>query len=275
MMLSFLALLTWLSQADVEAQTVHIPGPDGVSLQAALVRPAGDVTGPAVVALHGCGGPFAARDGSWAKTLAAQGHIVLLPDSFGSRDMGSLCRVKDRVVKANTVRRKDALAAAAWLASQPGVPAGGVVLMGWSNGASTALAAGRDGPDVPPGLIRGVVAFYPGCTSALTSTRWHPIAKVLILMGASDDWTPAAPCHALAGRFPHWITLVTYPNTYHDFDAPDRPIKLHHGLAFTARKDGVAHTGTNEAAREDALTRVPPFIDGLPTAQAAGSDAPP
>ncbi len=35
------------------------------------------------------------------------------------------------------------------------------------------------------------------------------------------------------------------------------------GLAFTANHNGLAHTGTNPAARADALRRVPAFLDAL------------
>jgi dienelactone hydrolase len=88
---SFLALLAFLTQAGVHVERVSIPTPDGVTLDAALVLPDGPPHGPAVVALHGCGGPFPSRDGSWAVELAHAGHIVLLPDSFGSRRLGSQC----------------------------------------------------------------------------------------------------------------------------------------------------------------------------------------
>ena len=82
-MKSFLALLAFLTQAGLHMDRVSIPAPDGVALDAAMVLPDGPPRGAAVVALHGCGGPFASRDGSWAAVLAHAGHIVLLPDSFG------------------------------------------------------------------------------------------------------------------------------------------------------------------------------------------------
>ncbi|MEJ1977810.1 MAG: hypothetical protein WDN49_18580 [Acetobacteraceae bacterium] len=44
-------------------------------------------------------------------------------------------------------------------------------------------------------------------------------------MGDSDDWTPAAPCHALAEKAPGKITFVAYPGAYHEFDVPDSPVK--------------------------------------------------
>ena len=241
---------------------------DSVTLRAEFVMPTGPVRAPAVVLLHGCGGPFPARDGQWRDLLVAAGHPVLLPDSFGSRGLGSQCSVPSRTVTPGTARRKDAIAG--WLQAQPGVPPGGVVVMGFSNGGSTVLATARAGrDDLPAGLVRGFVAFYPGCgyyadRRGADQGRWTPAAPLLLLMGADDDWTPAAPCRALADDNPGRVEATFYPGAYHDFDAPDRPVWERRGLAFTANHNGLAHTGTNPAARADAMRRVPAFLDALP-----------
>ncbi|MBV9654564.1 MAG: prolyl oligopeptidase family serine peptidase [Acetobacteraceae bacterium] len=257
----FLALLAWLANAQLAPEHVRIAGPGGVTLEAALVRPAGPVRAPAVVALHGCGGPFPSRDGPWAQLLSERGHIVLLPDSFGSRGLGSQCRNGHRTVTPAGLRRGDAIAAAQWLAAQPGTPPGGVTLMGWSNGGSTVLRAGQASPGLPPGLFRNLVAFYPGCRGPAANPSWSPAAALLLLIGEADDWTPAEPCRDLAARFPGRITLVTYTSAFHDFDAAEAPVRLRTGLASTADRSGFAHTGTNVGARDDARRRVPSFIE--------------
>ena len=136
-----------------------------------------------------------------------------------------------------------------------------MVLLGWSDGGSTVLAAANS---LPTGLVRGIVAFYPGCRFYADKADWRPGAPILIVMGEADDWTPAAPCHRLAARFPGQIQLVTYPGAYHDFDVADRPIRIQRGLATTANGNGTAHTGTDPAARADVLRRVPAFIATLP-----------
>ena len=259
--IAFLALLALLNHAPLPVQHVRIPEPNGVTLDAALVHPAGPVRAPAIVALHGCGGPLPSRDASWADMLADQGHIVLLPDSFGSRGLGSQCRVKQRTVLASGGRRQDAIAAARWLAAQPGTPPGGIALLGWSNGGGTVMFVAAQAPDLPAGLFTRFVAFYPGCRTESQSTTWKPSGRLLILVGANDDWTPAAPCRALAAKFPEAITLVVYPGAWHDFDRPDHTVSALHGLATPPSGTGVAHVGTNPAARADALRRVPAFID--------------
>ena len=260
-MKAFLALLAFLHSAGVHVERVTVPGPDG-DLDAALVLPDVSAKPPSIVALHGCGGPFPTRDGQWAVTLAKASHIVLLPDSFGSRDLGSQCGTTQRTVTASGLRRLDAIDAGKWLAARSGIPAGGIVLMGWSDGASTVLQTARTADDLPANLFRRFVAFYPGCRQPAQSASWQPSAPVLILIGESDDWTPAAPCHQLSARHPKEITLITYPNAYHEFDAPDRRVRVR-GNAATAA-GGQAHVGTNEPARKDALARVPAWLEQLP-----------
>jgi dienelactone hydrolase len=257
-MASFLALLAFLQTAGVHVERVSVPGPGGVNLDAALVLPAGQPVAPPVLAVHGCGGPFPIRDGQWAVVMAKRGHIVLLPDSFGSRGLGSQCGTFHRTVTAEGLRRQDAIASAQWLMARPGTPPGGVVMMGWSNGGSTVLATAGVARDLPAGLFRRFAAFYPGCLSFTRNPAWKPSKPMLILIGESDDWTPAQPCHDLAARDPADITLIGYPGAYHDFDAPDRPIKVRGG---TTTKSGTATTGTNEPARQDALGRVPGWLE--------------
>jgi dienelactone hydrolase len=262
-----LALLLLLILATgARAGPVVIPGPDGILLKANLVRPAGPVVAPAIVALHGCGGAFPKRDRQWSELLSGAGHIVLFPDSFGSRGLGSQCRIQsgERLAKSGGLRRRDALASARWLAAQPGTPPGGVVLLGWSDGSSTVLAAGAAAPDLPPGLLRGLIAFYPGCRGAAHTTGWKPAAPLLILIGELDDWTPAAPCRVLANKVgAPLLTLVTYPGAYHDFDAPV-PVRVRQNIPSGHGPYGEVHAGGNPEARADALTRVPAFLLALP-----------
>ncbi|MBN8929305.1 MAG: hypothetical protein BGO51_11905 [Rhodospirillales bacterium 69-11] len=260
----FLALLAFLTTAGAHPEHVRIPGPGGTQLDAALVRPAGPVTGSAVVALHGCSGPYPARDGNWAVALAQAGHPVLLPDSFGSRGLGSQCRVRHRSVTPSGLRRQDAIAAGEWLAAHPDLAKNGVALIGWSNGGGTVLATANAAADPPEGLFRRFVAFYPGCATRARDPAWAPSAPLLVLVGEADDWVPAPPCRTLAARYPDRITLVTYPGAYHDFDAANARVRVLHGLATPPSGSGQAHAGTNPAAREDALRRVPAFLDATP-----------
>jgi dienelactone hydrolase len=244
-------------------QRVVIPETGGVDLPAKLFLPAGPATAPGVVALHGCGGPLARRDDGWAKILAGQGHPVLLPDSFAARGLKPDCKDSTHGTSAYGARRADALAAAAWLQAQTYTPAGGVILLGWSDGGTTVLAS--IGPGMPARLIRGAVAFYPACTRTVKRADWRNAVPLLILMGAADDWTPPAPCRALAARDPG-ITIDLFAGAYHDFDVPDDPVHEIDGLPYTRYGNGVAHAGQNAAARAQALKIVPAFLRVLPPA---------
>jgi dienelactone hydrolase len=242
------------------------------TLRAVLFRPSGTGPFPAVVALHGCGGladrsgPITSRFQDWADRLAAAGFAVLFPDSFSSRGLRTQCRVRERKARASRERVDDANAARNWLQSQPWVSADRVSLIGWSNGATSALWAvrpknGKEEKEKTPDF-RSAVAFYPGC-NRLGKSAWSARIPTLILIGAADDWTPAKTCQRMVegarGRSA-LATIVAYPRAYHDFDRPNYPVRQRSGLAYTADGSGKAHLGTNNAARADAIKRVPEWL---------------
>ncbi|UFN50764.1 dienelactone hydrolase family protein [Roseomonas sp. OT10] len=265
-LLALLALL--VSDPARAAEVVRFPGPGGVALRAVLVLPPGGRPGAPVVALHGCGGlggPGAdprlpAREADWAARLAALGHPVLFPDSFGSRGLAEVCHGGERGITPETLRREDALAAARWASAQPWAAPGGAFLLGWSHGASTALTAAN--APVEPGLIRGAVALYPGCVRpGRAAPAFAPVAPVLMLLGEADDWTPAAPCRRLAARATGApVEVVAYPDAGHGFDQPRGMPRTLAGLAITPDGSGRATVGQDPAARADALQRVPAFL---------------
>lgn len=244
---------------------IELPGPAGVTLRAELFLPDTPATGPAILGMHGCAG-FRRPDGQvnalyrdWARLLTEQGHAVLLPDSFASRGQGEQCTLRERAILPGRERRADAIAASRWLAGQP-FGGQGVVMMGWSHGGSTVMwTAGN--PEGAP--IIGYVALYPGCAAPNRVGLWRPAAPLLLLIGEADDWTPAWPCEQLARRFPDRITYQGYPGAYHGFDAPNSPVRVRTGLAYTATGNGQAHLGTDTAAREDAMRRVVAFLAGM------------
>ena len=258
----------WVTGA-AAAERVDIPAGD-LTLHGTLYRPEGAGPFPAVVALHDCGGinhrPIANERlyTQWAKLLVDEGFVVLFPDSFGSRGLGSQCRERQHRVRASRDRVADANAARLWLQSQSYVSGDHVALLGWSNGGIAALwavrptAAPKDGtPD-----FRSAVALYPGCRR-LRDTAWSARIPTLILIGSADDWTPASYCQQMVagahGRSAG-AQIVVYSGAHHEFDRANTPIRLRTGLANTADPSGRAHGGTNPAARNDALKRVPEWL---------------
>ena len=252
------------------AETVTFQG-DGVTLSGILIAPAGKGPFPAIVALHGCGGLYdkrgavSQRHADWAGRLVANGYVVLFVDSFGSRGARSQCRTRDRVARAWRERLQDVLAAKAYLQNRPDIRSSAISLLGWSNGGSTVLYAvqPRSRPhDGKPDFAKAV-AFYPGCRVPAKQGNWHARLPLLILIGAADDWTPAAPCEALAknaAATDEKVSIKVYPDAYHDFDHPNLPVHTVGHLAYTGGGTGRAHTGTNPAARQDAIDRVMAFL---------------
>lgn len=236
-----------------------------------LFRPTGNGPFPAIVALHGCSGLFTsgsmnARFADWGKRLADRGYVVLFPDSFNPRGIQEACTRKDRKgFSPYTERVRDANGALLWLQSQAFVRGDAVSLMGWSNGGSTTLAVIDASIKTEKSKdFRGAVALYPGCTRFSRKRDWIPRIPITILIGAADDWTPAAPCQSLVEhvrRKGHNADIVVFPHAYHDFDHPGLPLKKRKGLAFTVSKDGTATVGTNTEARDAARALVPTILD--------------
>jgi dienelactone hydrolase len=266
-----IALVALTRAAAAAPELVEIPE-GSTELKAYVYRPAGDGPFPAVVALHGCGGlsgrsgPIAGRYRDWGERLAAAGFVVVFPDSFGSRGLPSQCGVRQRSVRTARERVADAVAARHWLQSHKWVVANHVAVLGWQNGGGAALwtvrrrarlTASEGGPD-----FRSAVALYPGCRT-LRQSEWSARVPTLVLVGAADDWAPASACEQMVkgarGRSAQ-AEIVVYPGAYSEFDHPNKPVTQLSGLAFSADGSGHAHSGTNAAARADAIRRVPQWL---------------
>jgi dienelactone hydrolase len=249
---------------------VDIPA-DNVTLHGTLYRPEGDGPFPAVVAMHDCGGlihrPATQSQlySEWANLLVGKGFVVLFPDSFGSRGLGPQCREANRKVHARRERVADANAARRWLQTQSYVKADHISLLGWSNGGVAALWTVRPTTKPHDGSadFRSAVVLYPSCRR-LRETAWSARVPTLILIGGADDWTPATICQQMVagahGRSAR-AEIIVYPGAYHEFDRANAPIRLRTGLVNTVDPSGKAHGGTNPAARNDALKRVPAWLE--------------
>ena len=228
---------------------------------------------PAVVLLHGCGGAYG-RDGAlgermveYARWLNAQGLHALVLDSLTPRGEKELCtqRVGTRTVtQAN--RRLDALAAVGWLARQPQVDARRIGLMGWSNGGSTVLAALNErhaavaAAPVQPAFA---VAFYPGCEAEL-KRGFETSTRLLMLVGELDDWTPAAPCQALARAAQGAVRpeIEVYANAFHGFDST-AAMQLRRDVPNGVNPGQGVHVGGEPGARAASRERLGRFLSGL------------
>jgi len=242
---------------------VEIPSEGGV-LRGELYRPEAGGPVDVVIAMHGCGGlgtatePVLARYRDWAALLVEHGYAVLLPDSYGSRELGPQCRLRPPAIQARRERVADILAARHWLLEQPWVNRDRISLLGWANGASAVLWAVRPqlvSPLSPPDF-RSAIVFYPDCRIS-AQLGWSARVPTLLLIGARDDVSSPAACRQVIegakGRSA-LARLQLYPTAAHDFDVPNLPL---HALneSDEARPLTKGHIGTDIEARADAERR--------------------
>ncbi|WP_213773211.1 dienelactone hydrolase family protein [Bradyrhizobium sp. dw_78] len=268
----FLTLLAMTSAAEAaplpSPREVDIPAATGV-LHAELYKPDGEGPFPAVIALHGCGGlagrsePVLPRYRDWAEQLLKSGTAVLLPDSYGSRELGPQCRVKERHVLARRERVADILAARQWLVQQPWTAHDRISLLGWANGASALLWAVRpqlSSRSVEPDF-RSAIAFYPDCRLS-AGLGWSARVPTLLLIGAKDDVSSPLACRQMIegarGRSA-LVHIVVYPAAYHDFDRANFPLRALAGTSDAAVPER-GHLGSDPEARTDSQKRVAEWL---------------
>jgi dienelactone hydrolase len=270
--ITFLALVAVAFTADAAPlpapHQVDITRGDGV-LHAQLYKPDGGGPFPVVIALHGCDGlagrseQVAPRYRDWAEQLLNGGTAVLLPDSYGSRELGPQCRVKERQVRARRERVADIIAARQWLVQQPWAAHDRISLLGWANGANALLWAVR--PQLSSRIaepdFRSAIAFYPDCRVS-SGLGWSARVPTLLLIGAKDDVSSPPACRQMIdgarGRSA-LARIVVYPGAYHDFDRSNLPL---HALAGTpdATAPDRGHLGTDPEARADSQKRVAEWL---------------
>jgi len=223
---------------------------------------------PAVVLLHGCGGMFDSRGRlgeryvEMAQRLNAMGIHALVTDSFTARGEKEICTQQPAARRITMrERRRDALGALQWLAAQPGVDAKRLGLLGWSNGGSTVLAAtDLNQPEVRQAPVKPAlaVAFYPGC-EALKRRGYKPAAPLLMLLGEADDWTPAAPCKAVAAQAGEAVQWAAYAGAGHGFDGSG-PVRHRLDVPGGANPGKGVHVGGQPEARAAAAVRLQAFL---------------
>lgn len=269
------------TSAQATPETVYFKSADGATeIVGYLFRPAGAGAHPAVVLLHGRGGPYSTnfnrdctlvarnvaspcnantlskRHAMWGEFWASRGVLALLPDSFGPRGKGrGFGRFThgdpDRdSVNELTVRPLDAEGALAYLRTRSDVDANRIVLQGWSNGGSTTLNVMiRQGAKAG---FRAALAFYPGCgRSALLDDTIRTTTPIAMFLGTDDEEVSPTICQHVAERSlaaGTKIDVTTYPGATHDFDDPGEKRQSVPG---------------NVAAKADAMARAVRVVEGV------------
>jgi dienelactone hydrolase len=276
--LSLLGSLVFVASpqaAGPERVTIPALHPDGVALTGFLLRPSGaGVRAPAVVLMHGCGGPVTPsgrirpRERAWMERLAQTGYASLLVDSFNPRGVRSTCGTPTKGLSAEEDRPYDAYAALRWLDARGDIDGDRIALLGWSHGGASVLSAAakenveRLGGGAGP--FRLVVAFYPGCR-ALARTDYRAGLPLLVHLGEADDWTPVRFCQALARKVRAdggAIRTFLYAGAHHGFDLPSGEVRERR-----LPSGRVVHSGPDPEARDLAISRT---LEALAVALARG-----
>ncbi len=263
-------------------------------IPATLLKPEGAGPFPAVVIMHDCSGVGPRASGAparWAEQLVQRGFVAVIPDSFTTRGFADGVCTADtapRRVQVNELRRaRDAYAALAYLRSLPYVDGARVGIMGGSHGGSATLSAMVAPQSGGEPLARekrsgfaAAVALYPGCGARYGAWRvtrsggaygtitdysgvYQPIAPLYILIGESDDWTPAEQCRKLtatAQQAGYQVAIKTYPGAHHAFDSsnPVRYVAARTNANATSGRG--ATTGGNAEAWKDSLAEVTAYF---------------
>ena len=231
----------------------------GDHIQGYLAKPEGAGPFPAVIGLHGCAGMPDTTKRKLVDELIGWGYVVLLVDSFATRGMEHACTGGFSDIRFSDIagmRGSDAYGALAFLARQTFVDPQRVAAVGFSQGGwVTLLVAEANSFKLfvrPSNLrFRAVVAFYPLCKAAVGRL----VIPTLILIGALDDWTPAADC---SEKIDAWrtdgvpIEQVVYPSVHHSFYYPE----------FQPGRTMFGHwLEYNEEAATDATRRMREFLN--------------
>jgi dienelactone hydrolase len=168
--------------------------------------------------LHTCLGLPAARK-AIGEMFAGWGYVALFVDDFATRGLQETCAGDfDPGVS-------DAFGAMLYLSGLRYIDRKRIAAVGYSQGADTALqiASGRFASALAVARdanFKAAIAFYPPCENQADVPLEIP---TLILIGGSDEVTPAADCEQLAKRqsaIGSGFKLVVYPGAHHLFDDP-------------------------------------------------------
>lgn len=200
---------------------------------------------PAFVFMHGSGGKLL-RHQRYLELARGLGFVTLQIDSFGPRGTGSTVGNQRNVTAA--MMTTDVLRALRYLAEQPNIEPGKIVLMGSSKGAIAALFA--TWAPIRRKIVGDLdfaayILLYPLCAAIEdANVTTNPVH---IFIGEKDNWTPAAPCIKQVDRMKrlgrNWA-ITLYEGAYHGFDSASNRIRhLPHaysmaGCNIALRADG-------------------------------------
>ena len=226
---------------------IHIPLPDGKSLQAALVLPPGDGPHPGLVVLHEAFGLN--RDiRRIAGRLASEGYAALAPDLY-SHGIRAVCLTRVLVnMLAEKAPLADLEATRDHLAQVPGVDPDRIGVIGFCQGGGFALALAAQGKVKAASVNYGAVPKHE-----------HDLVNVCPVVGS---YGALDKMFAKQGeRLERYLTNLGVPHDVKIYEGVGHSFLSYDNVPpWMARLPNPLQTGYDEAAAEDAWTRILAFL---------------
>lgn len=174
-----------------EKAVVYMPGASSKPISIDQIKT--DKSYPVAIFMHGCGGiEFGSENHAWAKLLASEGLIVVMPDSLARTDRKPSCDPKTMkgglFPGVHGMRLEEIKYASEQIRTRPWFDGKNLFLMGFSEGAVAAVRTKLRG-------FRGVIATSWTCTSAKVSALdgiyLPPETPLLTLAHKVDPWYTA------------------------------------------------------------------------------------
>lgn len=194
-----------------ELTNTTIPNPNGPKVRAFVAQPPGPGPHPAVIMIHEFWGLRPSILGK-AEALAAEGYVVVAPDTFRGGSTGWIPRAIYQTATTDVAQvNSDLDAVFTWLAAQPDVAADRIAVMGFCYGGRTSLLYSLHNPQTAAtGIFYGMTPTTP---EQLRTLR----GPVLGIFGGADTSIPLAEVEQLEAN----LTAAGVPHIFQVF--PDQP----------------------------------------------------
>ena len=181
---------------------------------------------PAVVLLHGAGGPRAGEK-YWSKELRKIGLATFVVDSNSTRGCppSTFGVCKNYSKHQGMVNIVDAYRALEILSTHPRIDPARIAVMGFSVGGKASLYSSVKRFQKMwgnPGLeFAAYLSFYPACNITFNDDEDISNKPIRIFYGELDEWSTPIPCKEYVDRLSEIgkdITITIYPGAHHSFD---------------------------------------------------------
>ena len=181
---------------------------------------------PAVVLLHGGGGPRAGEK-YWSKILKKIGLATFVVDSNSTRGCPASTKgaCKNYSLNQGMVNIVDAYQALEILSTHPRIDPTRIAVMGFSVGGKASLYSSvkrfQKMWGKPELEFAAYVPFYPSCNITFNDDGDISDKPIRIFYGELDEWSTPIPCKEYVNRLREKgkdITITIYPGAHHNFD---------------------------------------------------------